>query len=253
MKKFVSIVLSFCVCFSMFGISVYAEEPNLIDDFLIDHGMPLSVVNALSDGQKELMYSTLEEDAQFVSYTEEGYDLLDNENTAQPFHLIDESDLTVTVVGFRITVNGEPMCSIYPSFVWNKPVTPYNDQFSMNLYPGWVAVPGEHNLRFYIKNLNNEVGNYIDLDPIQSGYSGYTYAMPTSTAFAQTLYEGHAYLRAIDTTGYSVPAISLGYVHDTAPALHLSYSISWGPVGMSIIDERSTLDHFSENFYFLDE
>lgn len=263
--RLLSLVLSFSLFLTVFSFTAQASE-NSIDDFLLSKGVSQEIINILPDGQKLLIYETLEDTATFASFDAQIV-TLENENSLNNTEgsesaggieamsgMIPTSSLTFTVVAFDLTVNGQPQTAIYPSFIWSDPQYMNNDSFSMALYPGWDVVPGKCNLRLYKKYIGSQSTHLeYDFQPILSTSNGYSYKIPSnheSTWFVPYVNEGHSGFNAIKTNPNATRAISLNYVQDTSSFFYASYTVSILGLSIGVSGSTSSLNYMSGNFGF---
>lgn len=229
-------VISLFVC----SIGVSAAQPVSIDDFLLNAGFPQNLVDNMSEMQKEVIYeNSKNKNVRFAGYETQDYVLNDDDTLSQvqPHGgLIPSSDLTISVYGtYTTTAGGTVLYStVYPAFEWKKWVSVKNDSFSMAMYSGWEARPGEENLRLHLIDKNGNSVQHVDLDPANSHPAGYSYKVPSSVGSVAAFYEGYAYYNIDKTSSSASPRISLHYVHDESPLFNVSYSISIQFFGISI-------------------
>lgn len=264
MKKLLSIICTISLLLMIVPLGVSANSlDSEINTFLLNSGVPEEVVNSLSLGQKEMIYDTIgNSSAEFCGCDIRSFELNNNvlESTGtvsisandeiQPQSgLISNSDLVLSVVGFKSTDGSTTEYYVYPSFEWKKPVKVKNDSFAMSMYNGWEAIPGKRNLRLHLHNYEGESVQYVDLNPTNANSSGYSYKVPSSIGFMQGMYQGHAYYILNKTSSSATAAISLHYVHDNSSAMNLSYSLNVGAYGsISISGDVSQADVMSDNF-----
>ena len=234
-KKLFCLGLIFTMLFCS-STSVLALEPEVnYDEFLISKGMPQSVINQLPEKQKELIYSTVGENATYSSFDREV--ILDNNyngSDASTYGTIPSYAMTFTVVGFEDYDN---YYAIYPSFVWNTTAKVANDAFVMALYPGWEVVPGdtEHNLAVWTRDEYDDLIGDVDIEATASSAYGFGYVIPKSVYKVTGDYEGHSYIHAIKTNSNATHGISLCYADDTSTNFTAVYgiSITAGSAGIS--------------------
>lgn len=259
--RILSVVMTIITLCTLCSFITYAAEPS-IDNFLQSKGIPQEIIDVLPQGKKEIIFETLNDTASFQSYNVQTFSVNNGPETSSEFTfnngeimipmsgMISSADLTLSVVAFDITVNGVPQTSIYPSFVWKKLVKIKNDSFAMALYPNWEVIPGENNLRLWVRNVNGERVQNYDLAAAASASSGYSYKIPSNIGALQGGYEGHAYMNVKKKTSSATRAISLQYIHDTSSFFNVSYSVSIGPASISVTGNTSPLNYMSNNFYF---
>lgn len=244
------LILAILIC----SISVSAQTNISIDDYLINAGFPQQLVDTMSDVQKEIIYQHSDnQQIRFAGYEVHEFSLDENDNLS-PIEtrggLISESDLTISVFGtYTMNSSGTILySSVYPNFVWNEPVKVKNDSFSMAMYSGWEAIPGEENFRLHLMNSQGESAQYVDLNPTNSHSAGYSYKVPSNTGAMQGMYAGYAYYDIDKTTSSASPRISLHYVHDKSTFLNVSYSISLGFGSISLSGNSDKLYVMSGNY-----
>ncbi len=250
-NKLIAVITIISLFICSFGVS--ATKPIDIDDFLLQAGFPEDIIDKMSDVQKDMVYeNSKNEIIKFAGYESQDF-VLENDNLSpvQPRGgLISSSDLTLSVFGiYSIDVYGTVLNStVYPSFVWHTPVKVKNDSFSMAMYSGWEAIPGQENLNLHLMNSYGQSAQQVSLDPSNSHAAGYSYKIPSNIGFNQALYEGHAYYKIDKKTTNASPRISLHYVHDTSPSLNVSYSINIGFLSISLSVNNNYLYEMSGNF-----
>lgn len=243
-------IVIFC-CSNRFA---FAEELINYDSFLSSKGVPLEIIDSLTEEQKQLIFQTIAEDAEFEGYdiqtfTSENNDVM-NEGVQVASGIIPDSEMTISVIGFSATYNGQACYIIYPSFVWNSISRISNDSFAMALYDGWEAIPGYNNLEVYLRNSQGNTVQHTSVAAAVSASSGYNYVIPGSIGSVQALYEGHAYLYAKKTNSSATHAISLNYIDDTSSSMNVSYGVNIGYASISISQTDSRLRFKSGNFNF---
>ena len=242
-------IISLFIC----SIGVSAAQPVSIDDFLLDAGFPQNLVDTMSEIQKDIIYENSKNQIiKFAGYETQSFVLEDDElSPVQPrAGLISPSDLTISVFGTYTTNSSGTVLysSVYPSFVWNKPVKVKNDSFSMAMYSGWEARPGEENLRLHLMNSYGQSAQYVDLNPNKSHSAGYSYRVPANTGAMQGMYAGYAYYNIDKKSSSASPRISLHYVHDKSPLFDVSYGINLGYFSISISVNSDYLYEMSGNY-----
>lgn len=250
--KLISVMSVISILVGSVGVS--AVQPIGVDEFLIKAGFPESLVTEMSEIQKEIIYNNSKNKViKFAGHETKDF-VLDDENNLSPVQarggLISSSDLTISVLG-TYTVDGKGSTlyhTVYPSFVWKKAVKVKNDSFSMAMYSGWEAIPGEENFRLHLLNSSGQSAQYVDLDPNQSHSAGYSYKVSSSTGASQALYSGYAYYNIEKKNSSASPRISLHYVHDKSPALNVSYGISIKFASISISGNINYLYEMSGNY-----
>ncbi len=244
-KKYLTLAISILMIVATIPVS--ANNTTSIDDYLLSLGVPQTVLNTMTQSQKLWIYDSVDADAEFVSYTEQGY-VVSDENNMQSRGMIPSSDLTLSVTAFLVNINGEDAYyAIYPSFVWHTLTNISDDAFAFALFPGWEVIPGERNLRVHLSNMEGQLIEHTDLNPHAASSSGYGYVM-SNIGMLNLRHEGHAYVHANDTTGNSTHAISMSYYH--SDGLHISYSISIGPGNADISGAGLGYDYISDNYDF---
>ena len=250
--KFLSIFLIIAVLIC--SISVSAQTNNIIDDYLLEAGFPQELVDTMSDMQKEIIYQHSDnQQIRFAGYEVQEFSLDDNDCLSRietRGGLISESDLTISVFGTYTTNSSGTILysSVYPNFVWHKPVKVKNDSFSMAMYSGWEAIPGEENFRLHLMNSQGESAQYVDLNPTNSHSAGYSYKIPSNTGAMQGMYAGYAYYDIDKMTSSASKRISLHYVHDKSSIFSASYSISIGFGSISLSSNDDDLYVMSGNY-----
>lgn len=243
-------ILSISVC----SIGVSAAQTVSIDDFLLEAGFPQDLIDTMSEIQKEIIYEKSKNDIiKFAGYETQNFVLSEEDGLSaiQPRGgLISESDLTISVFGTYTTNSSDTVLysTVYPNFVWHKPVKVKNDSFSMAMYSGWEAIPGEENLRLHLMNSQGESAQYVDLNPANSHSAGYSYKIPSNTGAMQGMYAGYAYYDIDKTSSSASPRISLHYVHDKSSIINASYSISIGVGSISLSSNDNDLYVMSGNY-----
>lgn len=117
-------------------------------------GVPQDVVYQIPEGQREYLFEMLDDSATFASYNRQNFTQNNDGNLVAPrYGMTSDADLTISVVAFDLADNGNPIAAIFPTFIWNTEVKIDNDAFAMALYPNWEVVPGENNLRIWIRNM----------------------------------------------------------------------------------------------------
>ena len=253
MKKFNKIFVSIWLSLIMIvvsSVSAFAGQSQNYNEFLLSKGVSLDVVNVLPEKQKELIYNTLGETASFKTFEIKSFDFKENGSVSLRSGMIPSASMTMSVIGFEQTYNGDVCYAIYPSFVWSEQVELKNDSFSMALYPGWEVMPGYNNLNVWIRNIYDEPVQSVSLGAAVSTYCGYSYKIPSNVGASQGGYEGHAYLYAKKTNPSATHAISLQYVDDDSPLFNVSYAVSIGPASISVTGNDRYLRYSSDNFYF---
>ncbi len=204
------------------GSSVLAFEYEVnYDEFLLAKGMPQTVVDQLPEKQKELIYSTLSEDAVYSSFDKE--EIYDNESNASTYAAMPTSAMTLTVVGFEDSTN---YYAIYPSFVWNTTAEMSNDAVAMALSSGWETVPGENNLAVWRRDEYGDLTNDADMSACVSSDYGYGYIVSRNYGLVTGEYEAHSYLHARKKSSSASNRISLCYADDVSSNYSATYNIS---------------------------
>lgn len=245
--------------------SAFAEASSSLDDFLLEAGVPLAIIETMPIGQKQIVFEKIgNKSAVFSGYDSKEYRLNNDgelipegeKGRIQTYQgLIPPSDLTLSVIGFTLDVsdttgNTWKEYDVFPSFVWNKLVKVKNDSFAMSMYPGWEAVPGERNFCLHLMNSQGQSAQQVDITPNDSHYSGYAYKIPSNIGALQGSYQGHAYYKLEKKDPNASPRISLKYAHDYSSFFELSYSLEVGGFGsISIVGDVSKIDTMSDNFY----
>ncbi len=248
-KRIAMILIALIVC----AASMPVNAVNEYDAFLLSLGVPASVIEEMSEGQKEMICGSIDSDAAFVSFDSDEYVVNEDDGTIQPRYdyTIPSSDLTLSVTCFEtteISQEGNPVYAIYPSFVWHTQLEISGDLFGFALYPGWEVIPQRENIRVYLGNYEGHRVQYADYDPTAAAYSGYAYTMSTF-AFTPHWYEGHAYVYAQDKAGNSTRAIAINYSHDESGKLTTSLSASIGPASVSVDTNGVDCSHMAGTFY----
>lgn len=223
--------------------------------------MPQEIIDTLPQGQKQLIFDTLDETAVFEEHdiknyriTEDGEALeIEDVSPVTRAGIISRADLTISVVGYAQTYNGYQTYAVFPSFDWSKRVDINNDSFAMALYPGWEVVPGASNcnMRVWIRNGAGETVQYHDIsDPQSSSSNGYSFLIPNNVGTANGDYEGHAFLRGKKNSSSATHAISLNYIHDNSSIFSASYSVGIGPGSISVSGNTNNLSYLSGNYTF---
>ena len=243
-------IISLFVC----SIGVSATTPVSIDDFLLEAGFPQGLVDNMSEIQKDIIYeNSKNQTIRFAGYDRQDF-VLEGEQLSPVQSrggLISSSDLTLSVFGAYSVGSGGTVLysSVYPSFEWHTPVKVKNDSFSMAMYSGWEARPGEENLRLHLMNSYGQSAQHVDLEPNNSHSAGYSYKVPSNIGAMQAMYAGYAGYNIDKKTTNASPRISLHYVHDTSPLLNISYGINISSSGFSITVNNNYLYEMSGNFY----
>ena len=218
------------------GVSAFAETPqSTIDEFLALKGMPDNIIEQLPEKQKELIYSTLSEDATFESYEKTEYYSENSENSGiMPFYTsLPSSEMTLAVVAFEDSYE-DGLYTIYPSFVWNTSAVVANDTFAMSMYSGWDVIGGENNLTVWCRDSYGELVESVDIDALEANSHGYSYKISRNDGFMPVFYEGYAYLDARKTNSNATNGICLKYVDDPTSTYNLSYSVTVGTGSISV-------------------
>lgn len=239
-RKFKMLSIMLTVVILICSISISAQAQVSKDTYLLNAGFPQYLIDEMSDMQKDIIYENSKNKiVRFAGYETQSFVLDENEKLS-PIETrggtISSSDLTISVFGtYTINSSGTVLySSVYPNFVWHKAVKVKNDSFSMAMYSGWEARPGEENLRLHLLNSSGQSAQYVDLNPTESHDSGYSYKVPSNTGFMQGMYAGYAYYNIDKKSSSASPRISLHYVHDTSPLFNVSYSISLSFFGISL-------------------
>lgn len=264
MKKLLNIICTISLLLMVVPLEVSANSlDSEINTFLLKSGVPAEVVNSLSLGQKEMIYDTIgNSSAEFCGCDIRSFELNNNvlestgavsisaNNEIQPQSgSISNSDLVLSVVGFKSTDGSTTEYYVYPSFEWKKPVKVQNDSFAMSMYNGWEAIPGKRNLRLHLHNYEGQTVQYVDLNPNDANSSGYSYKVPSGVGFMQGMYQGHAYYILNKTSSSATPAISLRYVHDNSSSMNTTYNINLGPYGsISVSGSVDKISEMADNF-----
>lgn len=243
-------IISLFIC----SVGVSATQPVSIDDFLLEAGFPQDLIDSMSEIQKDIIYENSKNQIiKFAGYETQSFVLDDDDNLSpvQPrAGLISSSDLTISVFGTYTTNSSGTVLysSVYPSFVWNKAVKVKNDSFSMAMYSGWEARPGEENFRLHLLNSSGQSAQYVDLNPNNSHSAGYSYKVPSNTGAMQGMYAGYAYYNIDKKSSSASPRISLHYVHDKSPLFNVSYGINIGFFSISLSVNSDYLYEMSGNY-----
>ena len=223
-QRFMCFLLLVCVCFGAMALPVGATAASVdLDAFLRERGVPEDVLETMPWGQKQLIYDTVGDGAMYVPY-EEDHTVLSSTADDALLTAMGMDGLEFFVVAFEWTEDGRVVNDVYTSFVWTAKTLPNLDTFETTLYPGWEAVPGERVFRFYTIRSSGDVKSVQEFGPIGASHNGYTYGVPTS-ASARTYYEGHSYLRVMDTKGDSTHAVVMRYKR-SASHVRISYPIA---------------------------
>ncbi len=202
--------------------SVLALEPEInYDEFLLSKGMPQSVINQLPEKQKELIYSTVGENAIYSSFDKEV--IGDNGSNISTYAAMPSSSMTLTVTAFEDSTN---YYAIYPSFVWNTSAKIANDAVAMALASGWEIVPGENNLALWTRDEYGDLVGGVDVDASVSSVYGYGYILSREYGYFTDEYECHSYLHARKTSSSASNLISLCYADDVSTNYSATYNIS---------------------------
>ena len=251
----------FAILVVLIPFSASAEgELNVVNTYLRNIGLPEQVIVSLSAEQKELIYETrVEGEVSFSGYqtadfwVNENGELTENNpdnNVSLCGGIIDEADLTLSVIGLNIyPSNGEMYQGVYPSFKWNTYVKVNNDSFSMSMYSGWEAIPGERNFRLHLLNSSGQSAQYVDIAPNLASETGYSFRIPSGTGSFQGWYSGTAYFAVRKTSASATSAITLHYAHDTSASTSISYGISIYAGSISVTGNQNSIYEMADNFY----
>lgn len=258
--KILSVFLILAILICTTGVSAHSNNlvenysESEIDAYLLESGFPQQLVDTMSDAQKEIIYQHSDnQQIEFAGYETYDYSIDKNNNLSlvEPCGgLISESDLTISVFGTRTVDSSGTLLysSVYPSFVWNKLVKVKNDSFSMSMYSGWEAIPGQVNLRLHLMSFDGVSRQYVDLKPTTSSSSGYSFKIPSNTGAMQGLYSGYAYYDIDKKSSSATPRISLHYVYDDSSSLNISYGITIGVGSISMSGSSNKLYVMSGNY-----
>lgn len=258
MKKLISIFLSIGLAFTLSGFGASADTGDPVEAFLLSTGMPQEVIDQLPDGQKQVIFETLDNTATFAGCDVKNYHMtedgeiveIDDEQPTTRAGQLNITDIKLYVAAYEQVYNGIDTFAIFPSFEWSRAAKVNNDSFAMALYPNWEVVPGDVNFRLWIKNVVGEPVQYHDMSPDVANSSGFSYKIPSNVGAASGYYEGHTFLRAKKTTANATRAISLRYVHDTSSLFSVSYTITIGPFSINIEGNSDNLSTIAGNYAF---
>ncbi|MBQ7096371.1 MAG: hypothetical protein IJN80_08015 [Clostridia bacterium] len=248
---FTAIVILLC------SIGASAQTSVNYDEYLLSTGFPASVIANMSEQYKEFVYNnTKNKDFSFSNYeskqfnvNEDGAMMETQQNEITPYGgIISPSDMTMSVIGGTINSADGVTYTVLPSFVWHKVKKVKNDSFSMSMYSGWEAIPGERNFSLHFKNAAGN-STSVDLNPTGASSSGYTYKIPSNVGAVQGLYEGYAYFDLDKVSSNASPRISLHYAHDASALINASYGISLGVGSISVSGDTNKLYEMADNFY----
>ena len=137
---------------------------------------------------------------------------------------------------------------LFPSFKWNTPVKIQNDVFAYALYSGWEAMEDE-SLSVWIYNVNGEKVQSSVQSPETVSESGNAYKFQ-DIGFLQGIYEGNGVFYAKQKETDATRILCINYTHDKTSSKSLSYSISIGPVQVSVSPSSSDYDSLSGRYSF---
>ena len=185
-----------------------------INSFLTNAGFPQEVMSTISFSQKQVIYKTaLDKTVRFYGLSEMGF-VLESSGMFAPAETGDTPDLTLSVLTVTIqTEDGKTAYGVYPAFRWHTEKLVTNDEFEMEMYSGWAAVPGERNFRLCYQPKDSIVVNAVERDPYNAGQLGYTYKMESKLAGADAQYAGYAYYMVEKTVDTAMEVIILRYAH----------------------------------------
>ncbi len=256
--RIMSLIVVTVLVFS--SMSVSSQGINYIDQRLINMGFPETLVNDMSEPQKEFMYECMYEDGfVFCDYTEKNYTITNDGEVVQSSQngdvslcggTLSENEISVSVVGAKQQDSqGNVTYMVLPCFKWKTLVKVNNDSFAMAMYPGWEAVPGKRNLRLHLLNNNDVHTQYVDLSPTQATSSGYVYKIPSNIGAMQGKYEGYANYYVDRKSDTASPNISLYYAHDAQSFLTASYSLNIHGFTISLTGNTNHIYSIADNYY----
>ena len=209
------------------GVITRAQESKTeeIDNFLLAIGMSEELIHTLPQGQKEMMYQHLDENAEFCSYTVQH--LSWDEGELRLNRSISESDMTISLAVAKTTMNlgiGEAYI-FFPSFVWHTMEAISNDSFSFSLYPGWEVLAAEDkNLEVWLRNQNGDKVHSTSVPVTSIDDRAMSYKIKDVGTLSQ-LYEGHAIFYAKAVNSNATPTMTVHYFHDETFSRNIRYSI----------------------------
>lgn len=215
---------------------VEANEADELDTFLLEKGVPISVVEDLTTNAKENIYVTLDDDS--AEY--KGYDKKENVNmtggTIQDeisVFSIPQSELSMSVVGFE---NADGTQDVYPSFQWNATTRLSNDTFGFVVNNSdWSTIAGDVGMRVVIPEFGPEGGQleeYIDR-ATESSFAGHAIKMNNFLNQPFDNPEGNAHFSIEPNGSGASQTIILRYADDPTSGGSLSYSATIQSFGIS--------------------
>lgn len=239
----------------------YDVEENLNDmdeckEILLSVGTPQNVIDKISDSQLQYIASNLAREAIYESMNSfvcEDMFGKEEENTISTYAVstLSEELIDVTVLSYRVCVNGEWQYIIFPSFKWLKPgYSIDNDSFAFALYSGWEVVPGY--APKITLNLVNSYGvqqtrNYGATDASQYGFCfNFQYGIRMYNGW----HEGNTMFYAKKKNENATAGISVKYIYDNSKYFDASYGISIGVASVSVSTNDKDVYVYARNLKF---
>lgn len=249
MKKIVCFVLTLVMVLSSLCIYISATETITNDEFLLSLGVPQNVINQLTEGQKCNLRETIPVDAIYCSYETSTMNLSESIGySITRLGTIPADELTMSAMGFEVTVNGELQYCVSVSFIldFSSFVNLDNDAFVISLYSGWeYSGFGNQNLRVY----DNDTA-YDDYLPINTTSYGSEYRLSDNSISLDGDYEGYTncYLRKVDSN--ATHAINLRYVQDALSSDNSQYTVNLGVGGSTLSGDTTNLNTRAGNYSY---
>lgn len=252
-------IISLLTIFTMLLCSIGTSAENIIDlnEYLLNAGFPITVVDNMSETQKKFIYdNTHEKNIRFCGYDTKDFVLDDNGDLVETKNggeltpcggLLSSSNITISVFGTTEYSADGITYSVFPTFVWHTVTKVKNDAFGMSMYSGWEAIPNQRNFSLYFRNAQGN-STSVDIAPTVATSSGYSYQIPSSTGTVQGLYEGYAYFDIDKVNSSASPRISLCYVHDNTPLFNASYGLNIGVGSITITGNTNNLYTMADNY-----
>lgn len=164
---------------------------------------------------------------------------------------LSEDLLKVTVLCYRVSINGEWQYVFFPSFKWLKlGYSVDNDSFAFALYSGWEVVP-EYTPTLTVNLVfQNDVLKSKAYRPTNASEYGYNFNIQWQTGLRIGSYEGNTmfYARKKDTN--ATAGISVKYVYDDSWNYNISYGITIGDGVVAVSSTNKNLYVYAKNLPF---
>lgn len=254
MKKIVKMVIAIVLCM----IAPLANvEMNLAmedyDSILAKMGTPQSVIDEMDLNYKKYICENRDSSETFESFEVEEVSAPSRRTGLYAVSALTSNDISISVYATGVKIGGVKYVKLYPSFRWKKSANLYNDTFAFALYSGWECKP-DSSVALNLNALNKAgvVQQTRELTPSDASESGYAFQFPKecSKLPGGGYYEGYAYFYARKRDKSATNAISVKYIHDTAPLIRTSYGISIKIASISISSNSSYLQVYSKNMSF---